>query len=167
MSDEKSEVRVADWLADEWEDLQEKPTYVAEKLILDVTLQIAEAMEEAGFDTQGEFADHLGISKSAVSQLMSGDQNISLKRLVALALSLGKSVEVDLVDHDPPNVEAMSTKRKRVEVDGSANTQSDPRVDLWTHGAHGEMESTSSQPDVLCVNGKPVPIGASGEDQVV
>jgi transcriptional regulator with XRE-family HTH domain len=155
MSDEKSDVRVADWLADEWEDLQEKPTYVAEKLILDITLQIAEAMEEAGFDTQEEFANHLGITESAVSQLMSGDQNISLKRLVAIALTLGKSVEVDLVDRDPPEVEAVPTKTKRLDVDGGTTQKSSDRLAIWSHG-----KETDPKPDATGhVNVQPVSDG--------
>ena len=159
---DESTVRVADWLADDWRDLQHDPTFLAEELVLDVTVQIAEAMEEAGFDTQKELADTLGVSESNVSQLLSGDQNISLKRLVTVALALGKSVEVDLVERDRPDVEAVPTKTKRLRVDGGtkAKRQSADRLAAWT-----QQEETSPQPDTTVhVNGRPVPAGNVDDD---
>jgi transcriptional regulator with XRE-family HTH domain len=157
---DESTVRVADWLADDWRDLQHDPTFVAEELILDVAVQIAEAMEEAGFETQEELANELDVSESAVSQLLSGDQNISLKRLVTVALALGKSVEVDLVDRDRPDVEAVPTKTKRLAVDGGTTQQSDAQMATWTN-----REGTGSQPDTTVhVNGRPVPAGDVDDD---
>jgi transcriptional regulator with XRE-family HTH domain len=157
---DESTVRVADWLADDWRALQHDPTFVAEELILDVAVQIAEAMEEAGFETQEELANELDVSESAVSQLLSGDQNISLKRLVTVALALGKSVEVDLVDRDRPDVEAVPTKTKRLAVDGGTTQQSDAQMATWTN-----REGTGSQPDTTVhVNGRPVPAGDVDDD---
>ncbi|WP_208425213.1 helix-turn-helix domain-containing protein [Salinibacter sp.] len=139
---DESTVRVADWLADDWRDLQHDPTFIAEELILDVAVQIAEAMEEAGFETQEELANELDVSESAVSQLLSGDQNISLKRLVTVALALGKSVEVDLVDRDRPDVEAVPTKTKRLAVDGGTTQRSNEQMAAWADRAE-----PAAQPD--------------------
>jgi transcriptional regulator with XRE-family HTH domain len=159
MPDENT-VRVADWLADDWRDLQHDPTFVAEQLILDVAVQIAEAMDEAGFETQEELANELDVSTSAVSQLLSGDQNISLKRLVTVALALGKSVEVELVDHEPPEVEPVSTKTKRVDVEGGTMQKRTDRLDAWS-----EQMRTGLNPDTTVhVNGRPVPAGDVDDD---
>jgi len=159
MPDENT-VRVADWLADDWRDLQHDPTFVAEQLILDVAVQIAEAMDEAGFETQEELANELDVSTSAVSQLLSGDQNISLKRLVTVALALGKSVEVDLVDHEPSEVEPVSTKTKRVDVEGGTMQKRTDRLDAWS-----DQTRTGPNPDTTVhVNGRPVPAGDADDD---
>jgi len=159
-------IRVADWLADDWGELQHDPTFVAEDLILDVALQIAEAMEEAGFETQKELADELDVSKSAVSQLLSGDQNVSLKRLVKVALALGKNVEVNLVDRAAPEIEPVRTRTKRVDVEGEAETQSSSnRVDLWLSETHGDGGRGTSDPSPrVQVNGKPVSSATEEED---
>jgi transcriptional regulator with XRE-family HTH domain len=157
---DESTVRVADWLADDWRELQHDPTFVAEELILDVAVQIAEAMEEAGFETQEELANELDVSESAVSQLLSGGQNISLKRLVTVALALGKSVEVDLVDRDRPDVEAVPTKTKRLAVDGGITQRTGDQMAAWTNQA-----GTGPQPDTTVnVHVGPVPAGDVDDD---
>ncbi len=154
----ESTVRVADWLADDWRDLQHDPTFIAEELILDVAVQIAEAMEEAGFETQEELANELDVSKSAVSQLLSGDQNISLKRLVTVALALDKSVEVALVDRDRPDVESVPTKTKRLALDGGTTQRSDDQMAAWSSQA-----GRRTHPDTT-VNVDLGPVPASGVD---
>jgi hypothetical protein len=77
-----------------------------------------------------------------VSQLLSGDQNISLKRLVTVALALDKSVEVDLVDRDRPDVEAVPTKTKRLAVDGGTTQRSNEQMAAWADRAE-----PAAQPD--------------------
>ncbi len=100
------------------------------------------------------------MSKNVVSQLLSGDQNISLKRLVAVALTLSKNVEVDLVDHDPPEVEAVPTKTKRLDIDGGTTQKRTDRLDAWSHRTR-----TGPNPDTTVhVNGRPVPSGDVDDD---
>jgi len=104
--------RVADWLHDDYVELQADPTFVAEQLILDITVKIATVMEEKGV-TQKELANQLDISPSALSQLLSGDQNISIKRLVKVALALGMQWEVpNLVPSESADVERVETKTR-------------------------------------------------------
>lgn len=133
MPDPKPTTHVADWLAEDWGELQHDPTFVSEQLMIDVAVQIAEAMEEAGFDTQKELSEHLGISPSAVSQLLSGDQNVTINRLVSVALALEKGVRVELVDHSPPEVNALPTGTKRVIISEEASARNkDEQFQLWT-----------------------------------
>ena len=115
--------RVADWLHDDYVQLQTDPTFVAEQLILDIMVQIGTVMEEEGI-TQKELADALDVSASAMSQLLSGDQNVSIKRLVKVALALGMQWEVpNLVPLEANNIERVETKTRinvaELEVDQS------------------------------------------------
>jgi transcriptional regulator with XRE-family HTH domain len=112
--------QVASWFKDEFDALHQDPTFITEEIVLDLALQIAEAMEEAGIETQKELAERLDVSPSAVSQLLSGDQNVSIHRLVKVALALGKTVEAPkLVEFEPPNVEVRARQHGgRVDLDG-------------------------------------------------
>jgi len=84
-------LKVTPWLASQLEALQLDPEFLAEDLVLDVCEQIAAAMEDQGL-SQKALAERLGITPSAISQLLSGEQNVTLQRLVAVALALGRSV---------------------------------------------------------------------------
>lgn len=120
------QTRVPAWLEDTFVDLHRDPEFVTDQVAQDVALQIAEAMEEAGFDTQKEFAEHLDVSPAAVSQLLSGQENLSLKRLVAIALALGKTVKPpQIVEYTPPNVKVVSDRShsKQVDLDGFAQAR--------------------------------------------
>ena len=108
--------KVANWFADEFEALQTDSIFVAEDVILDVTEQIHTIMEEKGIN-QTELADRLAavrgqkkLSRSAVSQLLSGNHNISINRLVEVALALGMTTTPpQLVDMQPVQVEPVET----------------------------------------------------------
>ncbi len=104
--------QVADWLHDDYVELQTDPTFVAEQLILDIMVQIGTVMEEKEI-TQKELADELDISASAMSQLLSADQNVSIRRLVKVALALGMQWEVpNLVPFESTDVERVETKTR-------------------------------------------------------
>lgn len=120
------QTRVPAWLEDTFVGLHQDPEFVTDQVAQDVALQIAEAMEEAGFETQKSFAKHLGVSRAAVSQLLSGKENLSLKRLVKVALALGKTVKPpQIVEYTPPNVKVVSDRShsKQVDLDGFAQTR--------------------------------------------
>jgi transcriptional regulator with XRE-family HTH domain len=120
--------QAASWLKDEYVDLHSDPTFVAEDIVLDIAVQIAEAMEDAGVSTQKELAERLNISPSAVSQLLSGDQNVSIHRLVRVALALGKTVEPPkIVDFSEPNVESRSRQHAETVSLDDVSTPPKPR----------------------------------------
>lgn len=100
-----TKIKVASWFKDDLEALQSDPAFVAEGVILDVTEQIYAVMDEEGISQQ-ELAERLDVSKSAVSQMLSGDQNISIKRLVKVALALGMTLEAPkLAPFQRPRIE--------------------------------------------------------------
>lgn len=47
-----------------------------------------------------QFAEYLGCTKGYVSQLLSGDYDNKLSKLVELSLAIGKAPELELVDFD-------------------------------------------------------------------
>ena len=69
-----------------------------ERLILDATETIVGLLEEQKVSRQ-ELARRLGKSKSYVSQLLSGERNMTLRTLADLGHVLGRSFSV-IPDHD-------------------------------------------------------------------
>jgi len=151
--------RVADWLHDDYVGLQNDPAFVAEQLILDIMVKIGTVMEEEGI-TQKELADALDISASAMSQLLSGDQNVSIKRLVKVALTLDMKWEApELVPFEAPDIERDEATARisvaEIEVDRSAK------------GFHSKSKTWGelpSQPSSLSVEGEPLDEGVDDEE---
>ena len=85
-------IKAAPWIADQLDALQIDPEFLADDLMMDVCEQLCVALDDAGMKRK-DLAERLGVSKSAISQLLGGDQNISLQRLVEVALAVGYRVE--------------------------------------------------------------------------
>lgn len=66
---------------------------VQDELIFNVTEDLLIAMEDAGV-TKAELARRLNKSKSRVSQMLSGDANITLRTLASMCFELGVGVDV-------------------------------------------------------------------------
>jgi transcriptional regulator with XRE-family HTH domain len=75
---------------------QRKRTYAQESLIVDVSEEIWEALEQSGL-TKSELADRLGSSKSHITQLLNGARNMTLRSLSDIAHALGREVRVKLL----------------------------------------------------------------------
>ncbi|GJM43215.1 MAG: hypothetical protein DHS20C21_00570 [Gemmatimonadota bacterium] len=71
-----------------------------EELILDVTEQLVEAMEEVGV-SRTELAQRLGKSKGFVSQVLSGNQNVTLRTLANFSDALDRRVIFQLRPSHP------------------------------------------------------------------
>jgi transcriptional regulator with XRE-family HTH domain len=89
--------------------------YQQERVILEATERICEAMEEQGF-TRKELADALGTSKSFISQLLDGSRNMTLRTLSDVFLALGLAVHVDA-----GSIEATIRSSVTLTIDGEAN----------------------------------------------
>lgn len=77
-------------------DLQQEPDYWLEGIQNEIFRQV-EAYLEANQLTQTQLAEELGVSKGYVSQILNGNTNLSMKKLVELFLSLGLGVELKVV----------------------------------------------------------------------
>lgn len=76
--------------------LRQEPDYWLEGIQNEIFRQV-EAYLEANQLTQTQFAEELGVSKGYVSQILSGNTNLSMKKLVELFLSIGLGVELKVV----------------------------------------------------------------------
>jgi transcriptional regulator with XRE-family HTH domain len=73
-----------------------------EKLSLDVTEKILEIMQKKGVN-QTELAQMLDVNKASVSRLLNHGSNITLKRLLSIADTLGCDIEIRIKDkNDKP-----------------------------------------------------------------
>ena len=75
------------------DDVEGMRLFQQERLILDATERICEAMEKRGL-TRKRLADALGTSKSFISQLLDGSRNMTLRTLSDVFCVLGEAVYV-------------------------------------------------------------------------
>ncbi len=78
---------------DDWknESMDRQRLVVEESFILDVTEEIHVQMEEMGV-SRTELAERMGKSKAYVSQLLSGNRNMTLRSLAAISFALGLEI---------------------------------------------------------------------------
>ncbi len=72
-----------------------------EELILSVTEQIWELLEKKGL-TKSDLAEHMGKSRSQVSQVLSGSRNMTLRTLADIAFALGERVSINFEKTQKP-----------------------------------------------------------------
>ena len=80
------------------------PDYEFDGVAIDVGEQIVARMEERGM-TQADLARAMGVSRARVSQILRGNDNLTLKSIVAVAIALDCGVEVLLKPIDAPQAE--------------------------------------------------------------
>lgn len=69
------------------------PYYQLQKIIIDVTEQICETMEENGI-TRADLAQRLGKDRSWVTRILRGNCNLTLKTISDIFWALGYKIEV-------------------------------------------------------------------------
>lgn len=74
---------------------QGDPEFEFDLLAIEVGERIVERMEELGM-TRTELAAAVGVSKARISQILSGNDNLTLKSLVAVAVGLESRIELRL-----------------------------------------------------------------------
>lgn len=77
-------------------DREGKKLYFREDLIFEVTEAVCKVMEERGI-SRAELAEIAGVSKSNITQLLSGDQNMRLTTVADLLFALDSRLEVTAV----------------------------------------------------------------------
>jgi transcriptional regulator with XRE-family HTH domain len=71
------------------EELVTRPEYWLETIQNDIFRQVTDYLKNNNM-TQNQFAGQLGVSKGYVSQVMKGEFNYTLKKLIELSLAVGK-----------------------------------------------------------------------------
>lgn len=145
-------IKVADWLHDDFVGLQTDPEYLAEQLLIDIAIAIGDVMDEQNIN-QKALAERLDISKSAVSQLLRGDQNITMERLVRVAHALNRRVKApELLPLASPDVERVQTT---VSVDIEPTSMDTGRHLSQARHSWGDAVEGPSSISVK-VNGEPI-----------
>ncbi|MCF6333425.1 MAG: helix-turn-helix domain-containing protein [Draconibacterium sp.] len=91
------------------EELLNTPEYWLETIQNEIFRQVTYYLKENKL-TQNQFADQLGVTKGYVSQIMKGEFNYTLKKLIELSLAVGK---VPVVNFKTPD-EIISAERDKV-----------------------------------------------------
>lgn len=74
-------------------DLRKEPDYWVEGIQNEIFRQV-ETYLETNQLSRSQFAEELGVSKGYVSQILNGNANLSMKKLVELLLKIGLGVEL-------------------------------------------------------------------------
>ncbi len=82
--------------------------WAQESLIFDVTEDVLIAMEDAGISQQ-ELARKMGKSRSHISQLLSGERNMTLRTLASLCYELGAEIKAKITHPNAPQAWVDST----------------------------------------------------------
>ena len=84
-------LKLQDWIGT----FEGDPDYEFAKVAIEVGEQIVARMEERGM-TQADLAREMGVSRARVSQILRGNDNLTLKSIVAVAIGLECRVELQL-----------------------------------------------------------------------
>lgn len=76
------------------EELLKSPEYWFENAQNDLFRQVTEYMEKEGIN-QNQLADRLGVTKGYVSQILKGEFNYTLKKLIEISLAIGKVPQIE------------------------------------------------------------------------
>jgi transcriptional regulator with XRE-family HTH domain len=79
------------------EELLKTPEYWFEQAQNELYRQVTEFMREEGIN-QTQLAEKLGVSKGYISQIMKGEFNYTLKKLIELSMAIGKVPRIDYKD---------------------------------------------------------------------
>jgi transcriptional regulator with XRE-family HTH domain len=91
------------------EELVNKPEYWLETIQNEIFRQVTAYLKDNNM-TQNQLAEQLGVTKGYVSQIMKGEFNYTLKKLIELSLAVGKAPVINFI----PLAEIISTKNEKV-----------------------------------------------------
>lgn len=76
------------------EELLQSPEYWFENAQNDLYGQVIEYMERENIN-QNQLAQHLGVTKGYVSQILKGEFNYTLKKLIEISLAIGRVPQIE------------------------------------------------------------------------
>lgn len=82
------------------EELSQFPTYWMEKIQNELFRQLEDYMEREGLNRK-QLAERLNVSKGYISQILNGNCNFTLKKIVELALAIDRFPIIQLVAENP------------------------------------------------------------------
>jgi len=93
-------MRIQDWFQVRLGDFREDFDYRLGSIILDLTERISERMRAKGI-SRSALADKLGVTPAAVTKILRGNSNFTLKTLLSLADALDYSLTVGFEEKAP------------------------------------------------------------------
>ena len=78
------------------EELLQSPEYWFENAQNDLYGQVIDYMEKEGIN-QNQLAERLGVTKGYISQILKGEFNYTLKKLIDISLAIGQVPKIDYV----------------------------------------------------------------------
>ena len=81
------------WLETKLEQFEDDFDFRMESIIMDITENICEKLEKKNI-TRAKFADILGVSPPAVTKILNGNSNFTLKTLLSIADALGLNLAI-------------------------------------------------------------------------
>jgi transcriptional regulator with XRE-family HTH domain len=122
-----------DWFKNKIESFKDDFDFRLEALILDITEKICEKMNEKEIN-RSRFAELLNISPPAVTKILNGNANFTLKTLLSLADTLELDLKIDFKEKETVN--RVRAVEKEINVTVAAE---DEQETIWTpvpHRAH-------------------------------
>jgi transcriptional regulator with XRE-family HTH domain len=96
---------------------QNDAEYIAEGIMIDITEQIVNRMEE-GHMTRIDLARKLKCSSAYITKLLKGSQNMTIKKLVDVGLALGCKIDFALIGNELEIYRMFKYKKpERIEFD--------------------------------------------------
>lgn len=93
------------------EELLNRPDYLLTKYQNEIYRQLTSYMKENGL-TQSDVAKSLGVSNAYVSQIINGNFNFTLKKLIELGILIGKVPEINFISKEEFIRKSKSDKKK-------------------------------------------------------
>ena len=91
------------------EELVSKPEYWLETIQNEIFRQVTAYLKDNNM-TQNQLAAQLGVTKGNVSQIMKGEFNYTLKKLIELSLAVGKAPVINFM----PLAEIVAAEKEKV-----------------------------------------------------
>lgn len=105
------------------QELVQTPEYWFENIQNEIFRQVGAYLKENKL-TQTQFAEQLGVSKGYVSQVMKGEFNYTLKKMIELSLAIGK---VPVLDFKPlDEIIQLAEKKATPLQDANLNRVAEP-----------------------------------------
>ncbi len=114
-----------------YQELLETGSYWITKIQNDLYNAVEDYLEEKSM-TRAQFAEQLGVSKGYVSQVLNGEFNHRLSKLIELSLAIGKAPVLEFED-----LEVLAEKEASGMVRRKASYV--PRAPFYLEIKHGEM----------------------------
>jgi transcriptional regulator with XRE-family HTH domain len=101
-----------EWFARELREFENDPVFHTEGVLIELGEEIWARMEQLGL-SKADLAHRLGVSQAAITRMLSGSPNMTLLKLVTVAMALDADVEVRLKPKGAA-AQAAAKPRKRV-----------------------------------------------------